>query len=89
MAIGIKLTAVTKSTRIDCGHWVGSLTKIELAKSLFGPPGTQSGRRWFYRVNELPGTNWRRVGRRVNLHLVLYFRNNADAMFFCLKKPQN
>ena len=75
-----------KSTRIDCGLYSYKNTDTELANDLFGPSGTQSGRRWFYRLLDVP--DWRRKGRLSATKLVLYFRNNADATFFCLKKLQ-
>ena len=82
-----------KTTRVKCGEWSVWNNNVELAESLFGPPGTQANRRWFYRYNTKflqdwdPHQNWRRKGR-TRLELVLYFRNSTDAAFFCLKQPQ-
>jgi hypothetical protein len=81
-----------KSTRVDTGqigfrdNW--NIDVVETATDLFGPPGTQAGRRWFYRVQFL-NKEWRRKGRNSELKVLLYFRNSADATFFCLKKSQN
>lgn len=73
-----------KNTRINCGIWTGNNQVVELATDMFGPCGTQAGRRWFYRLLDSPG--WRRPYRRADMRLVLYFRNSADATFFALKK---
>jgi hypothetical protein len=75
-----------KSTRVDCGLYSFGNTDTELAQDLFGSPGTQAGRRWFYRL--LDGPDWRRKGRRSSMKLILYFRTSTDATFFCLKKMQ-
>jgi hypothetical protein len=83
-----KSTVVTKTTRVNCGRWHGQDLETGLATSMFGPPGTQANRSWFYRIYN-DKHEWRRVGRRSCLHLVLYFRNSADATLFCLKKPQD
>lgn len=74
-----------KTTRVDCGQWTVHDNKIDLAESMFGKPGTQAGRSWFYRIQQDLETDWRRKGRRSNLRLLLYFRNSADAVFFTLK----
>jgi hypothetical protein len=86
-----------KTTRIDAGQYgfqdgfghggsykVSYNTSVELATELFGKPGTQAGRRWFYRMQFL-NKDWRRVGRKSELKILLYFRNTADAVFFSLK----
>jgi hypothetical protein len=75
-----------KSTRVDCGYYHDD-DLTYLANQLFGAPGTQAGRRWFYRMT-IPAAEWRRKGRNAKLKLVLYFRNSSDATFFCLKKSQ-
>ena len=80
-----------KSTRVDGGdlrfrtNW--NIDVVETATEIFGPPGTQAGRRWFYRTQFLT-EEWRRKGRNAELKVLLYFRNSADATFFCLKKSQ-
>ena len=80
-----------KSTRVDSGKlsfrnsW--DIDSVAVATEMFGPPGTQAGRRWFYRVQYL-NEEWRRKGRSAELKVLLYFRNSADATFFCLKKSQ-
>jgi hypothetical protein len=80
-----------KSTRVDGGNlsfrnnW--NIDVVETATEMFGPPGTQTGRRWFYRVQFL-NEEWRRKGRKADLKVLLYFRNSIDATFFCLKKSQ-
>ena len=80
-----------KTTRVNCGtinfddNW--EIGAVALATGMFGPPGTQSGRRWFYRVQFI-NKEWRRTGRKSVLKVLLYFRNSADATFFCLKKSQ-
>jgi len=80
-----------KSTRVDGGNlsfrnnW--DIDVVETATKMFGPPGTQAGRRWFYRVQFL-NEEWRRKGRKADLKVLLYFRNSIDATFFCLKKSQ-
>jgi hypothetical protein len=53
---------------------------------MFGPGGTQAGRRWFYRLLNDSQAEWRIKGR-ADMKLVLYFRNSVDAAFFALKKP--
>jgi len=75
-----------KTVRIDCGLYSYQNTDTEMATKLFGDPGTQPDRRWFYRLYDNP--DWRRKGRRSDMQLMLYFRNSADATFFCLKKSQ-
>jgi hypothetical protein len=81
-----------KSTRVDSGElsfrnsW--DIDAVAVATEMFGPPGTQAGRRWFYRVQFL-NKEWRRKGRSAELKVLLYFRNSADATYFCLKKSQN
>jgi hypothetical protein len=82
-----------KSTRVDGGKFGFFDNRrendaVEIATKMFGPPGTQGGRRWFYRVQFL-NEEWRRKGRNAELKILLYFRNTADATFFCLKKSQN
>jgi hypothetical protein len=78
-----------KTTRVDAGQigfrpsW--EIDVVATATEMFGPPGTQSGRRWFYRVQFI-NEEWRRKGRKADLKVLLYFRNSADATFFCLKK---
>ena len=74
-----------KTTRINGGIWSIKNTDIELATELFGPSGTQAGRRWFYRLLDT-GQNWRRKEKFSHMDVVLYFRNSADATFFALKK---
>ena len=80
-----------KSTRVNCGelsyrnNW--DIDDVAVATEMFGPPGTQAGRRWFYRVQFI-NKEWRRTGRKSGLKVLLYFRNTADATFFCLKKSQ-
>jgi hypothetical protein len=80
-----------KSTRVNCGgisfRQTWEMDAVAAATEIFGPPGTQSGRRWFYRVQFL-NEEWRRKGRNSELKVLLYFRNSADATFFCLKKSQ-
>jgi len=80
-----------KTTRVDGGKisWADNweMDAVAEATKMFGPPGTQAGRRWFYRVQFL-NEEWRRVGRKSELKVLLYFRNSADATFFCLKKSQ-
>ena len=73
-----------KTVRIDCGRWSINNTDVDLATELFGAPGTQADRRWFYRL--LDGPEWRRKGRNADLRIMLYFRNSVDATFFALKK---
>lgn len=75
-----------KTTRVNCGIYSYKNADTELALELFGEPGTQAGRRWFYRLYDSP--DWRRKGRRSDMQLVLYFRKATDATFFCLKKMQ-
>ena len=54
-----------KSTRVDGGElsfrvsW--DIDAVATATEMFGPPGTQAGRRWFYRVQYL-NEEWRRKG---------------------------
>jgi hypothetical protein len=80
-----------KTTRVNGGelsyrnNW--DIDVVATATEMFGPPGTQAGRRWFYRV-QFPDEEWRRKGRSSKLKVLLYFRNSADATFFCLKKSQ-
>ena len=78
-----------KTTRVDVGKisWADNweIDAVAEATKMFGPPGTQAGRRWFYRVQVL-NEEWRRVGRKSELKVLLYFRNSADAVFFSLKK---
>ena len=80
-----------KSTRVDSGEFsftdTWEIDSVAAATEMFGPPGTQLGRRWFYRVQYL-NEDWRRKGRNSELKVLLYFRNSADATFFCLKKLQ-
>jgi hypothetical protein len=57
-------------------------TKTSFSRRIQG-----AGRRWFYRII-IPAAEWRRTGRNAKLKLMLYFRNSADATFFCLKKSQ-
>ena len=80
-----------KTTRVDCGKIIWNddwkVGVVATATKLFGPPGTHAGRRWFYRVQFL-NEEWRRVGRKSELKVLLYFRNSTDATFFCLKKSQ-
>ena len=73
-----------KTTKINCGLWAINNNDVELATELFGSPGTQADRRWFYRL--LDGAEWRRKGRNTDMQIVLYFRNSIDATFFALKK---
>jgi hypothetical protein len=75
-----------KTTRINCGVWSINNTDVELATELFGPGGTQASRRWFYRLIDKPNTKWRGQRRIVDMNVMLYFRNSADATFFALKK---
>ena len=84
-----------KSTRVDGGKisWTDDwkVGVVATATEMFGRPGTQAGRRWFYRVQFL-NEEWRRVGRKSELKVLLYFRNTEDAVFFSLKKsswPKN
>lgn len=78
-----------KTTRVDGGkiswddNW--EMDAVAEATKMFGPPGTQAGRHWFYRVQFL-NEEWRRVGRKSELKVLLYFRNTEDAVFFSLKK---
>lgn len=78
-----------KTTRVDGGkiswddNW--EMDAVAEATKMFGPPGTQAGRHWFYRVQFL-NKEWRRVGRKSELKVLLYFRNTEDAVFFSLKK---
>ena len=80
-----------KTTRVNCGeisfgkNW--EIDPVATATEMFGSPGTQAGRRWFYRVQFI-NKEWRRIGRKSGLKVLLYFRNSADATFFCLKKSQ-
>jgi hypothetical protein len=80
-----------KTTRVNCGtirfndNW--EVDVVAAATEMFGPPGTQAGRRWFYRMQFL-NEEWRRKGRHSELKTLLYFRNSADATLFCLKKSQ-
>ena len=80
-----------KTTRVDCGkirfndNW--EMDAVASATEMFGPPGTQAGRHWFYRIQFL-NKEWRRKGRHSEPKVLLYFRNSADATFFCLKKSQ-
>ena len=80
-----------KTTRVNCGEigyrdtW--EIDAVATATEMFGPPGTQAGRRWFYRVQFID-QEWRRKGRTAGLKVLLYFRNSVDATFFCLKKSQ-
>ena len=80
-----------KSTRVDGGKFSFSnnldIDAVATATEMFGLPGTQAGRRWFYRVQFL-NEEWRRKGRKSELKVLLYFRNTVDATFFCLKKSQ-
>lgn len=55
------------------------------AHQLFGPPGTQVGRRWFYRFLDSP-QEWRRKGRIVSMRCVFYFRDSRDAAFYKLQQ---
>jgi len=78
-----------KTTRVDGGKisWADDwkVGVVAEATKMFGPPGTQAGRHWFYRVQFL-NEEWRRKGRKSELKVLLYFRNSADAVFFSLKK---
>ena len=74
-----------KSTKIS--YVYDSDLDLKLAEKLFGPPGTQVDRRWFYRLY-ISAQEWRKAGRHARLQQVFYFRNNTDATFFCLKKSQ-
>ena len=80
-----------KTTRVDGGKisWTDDwkVGAVATATEMFGLPGTQAGRRWFYRVQFL-NEEWRRKGRKSELKVLLYFRNTVDATFFCLKKSQ-
>lgn len=65
---------------------------LELAEREFGPGGTQSGRRWFYRIREKivwtqEGTfdKWKSRPRIIQW-CDIYFRNAKDATWFSLKK---
>ena len=75
-----------KTTRINCGTWTFYNRDIELATELFGPGGTQSDRRWFYRLIDRPGTKWRGQRHLESMDMLVYFRNSVDANFFALKK---
>jgi hypothetical protein len=78
-----------KTTRVNGGDlnftddW--EISTVAEATKMFGPPGTQAGRRWFYRVQFI-NKEWRRIGRKSGLKVLLYFRNTEDAVFFSLKK---
>jgi hypothetical protein len=74
-----------KTTRIHCGAWSINNQDVELATELFGPGGTQTDRRWFYRLLDTE-QDWRRKMKHSRMDLVLYFRNTVDATFFALKK---
>jgi hypothetical protein len=74
-----------KTTRINCGAWSINNTDVELASDMFGPGGTQSDRRWFYRLLDTEHEG-RRKAKFSRMDLVLYFRNSVDATFFALKK---
>ena len=64
----------------------------QLAHKLFGEPGTQCNRRWFWRVTE----EWfqHRIGDDKKYHTIprrrlwynMYFRNPKDATYFQLKQ---
>jgi hypothetical protein len=77
-----------KSTRVVYGKFGYTddwkIDVVEEVTEMFGPPGTQAGRRWFYRMQFLH-EEWRRKGRHSELKILLYFRNSADAVFFSLK----
>ena len=75
---------IMKTTKIDCGIFNLENTDVELAESLFGPDGTQSDCRWFYRFYNT--ADWRTRAAGHHLRLVLYFRHSQDAVFFALKK---
>ena len=74
-----------KTTRINCGAWSLTNRDIELATELFGPGGTQTTRRWFYRLLDTE-QDLRRKAKHSRMDVVLYFRNSVDATFFALKK---
>ena len=66
---------------------------LKHARKEFGPSGTQSGRRWFYRFREeifwstigQTKTGWRSVPR-MRYWCDIYFRNPQDATWFHLKQ---
>lgn len=81
--------AMTKTFKLERGAYtgvIGSQTEndIRFCAKEFGTGGTQPDKRWFYRLLNNQ-TEWRRVGRRSSLILVLYFRNEADVTYFLLK----
>ena len=78
-----------KTFKLERGQYtgvIGSQTEndIKFCEQEFGKGGVQSGRRWFYKLLEKQH-DWRRVGRRSSLKLVLYFRNEEDITYFLLK----
>ena len=78
-----------KTFKLERGQYtgvIGSQTEndIKFCEQEFGAGGVQSGRRWFYKLLEKQH-DWRRVGRRSSLKLVLYFRNEEDITYFLLK----
>jgi hypothetical protein len=78
-----------KTFKLERGRYtgvIGSQTEndINFCRQEFGNGGVQPDRRWFYRLLEKQH-DWRRVGRRSSLKLVLYFRNESDITLFLLK----
>lgn len=78
-----------KTFKLERGQYtgvIGSQTEndIKFCRQEFGAGGVQSGKRWFYKLLEKQH-DWRRVGRRSSLKLVLYFRNEEDITYFLLK----
>ena len=76
-----KLTKA-KAVKINVGNWHNVFDAEEFCKEHFGPGGVQSGRRWFYRLNDVIGEpNYYHERCRADF----YFRDPADAVWFSLK----
>lgn len=73
-----------KTTKIDRGNYV--VEDLELCNDLFGPSGTSTDKRWFYRL--ICTKLWRRKGNRLGYReyeLHLFFRDPKDATYFLMK----
>ena len=76
-----------KAIRIDVGNWHNVFDAEEFCQEHFGPGGTQRGRRWFYRLNDIANNGVKYKARYVHerCQANFYFRDPRDAVWFSLK----
>ena len=73
-------TLAIKPTRVNCGNYnYDGAGLLDWCTIQFGKPGTQKGKRWFYRIGWYSGDGFKQK-------LTLFFRNSEDAVLFTLLK---